>query len=301
MIKSPVQIHRQIHLAVLITGFSLAGCLAGLHKKDPAPMPPPRDQSAERDARQIEQMEKLRAKANETGAAADATSFASVLGTLHHNKVDVRRTLPPTLVDEAATCLDRARKERPEEAHALLARKGELYIEFGRNDEGFAALRESMTARPNIRAFEILGKQHKEANEVAELERMCKKTLPAMKTDIERYVVLDKCIQFSGASTVEGGLRWASKKDVEFYREKRAEVARGQAELDERHRAEDARQREKWHEEDKERERQRNDQAGCERQCESVHSLCRSSCGSTTGCQGRCQTDAWDCKKSCRR
>ncbi len=132
-----------------------------------------------------------------------------------------------------------------------------------------------MAARPNLRAFEILGKQHKEANEVAELERMCKKTLPAMKTDIERYVVLDKCIQFSGASTVEGGLRWASKKDVEFYREKRAEVARGQAELDERHRAEDARQREKWHEEDKERERKRSDQAGCERQCESVHSLCR--------------------------
>ena len=253
--KRPVHINRQVHLAALIAGFSLAGCLAGLHKTDPAPMPPPRDQSAERDARQIEQMEKLRAKANETGTAADASSFASVLGTLHHNKVDVRRNLPPTLVDEAATCLDRARKERPEEAHALLARKGELYIEFGRNDEGFAALRESMAARPNLRAFEILGKQHKEANEVAELERMCKKTLPGMKTDIQRYTVLDKCIQFSGASTVEGGLRWASKKDVEFYRQMRAEVDRGQAELDERHRAEDARQREKWHQEDRERER----------------------------------------------
>ncbi len=33
--KSPVHINRQVHLAVLIAGFSLAGCLAGLHKKDP--------------------------------------------------------------------------------------------------------------------------------------------------------------------------------------------------------------------------------------------------------------------------
>ena len=95
-----------VPIGVLIAGVGLAGCLAGLHKKDPAPLPPPRDQSAERDARQIEQMERARAKANQTGAAADATTFASVLGTLHHNKVDVRRNLPPTLVDEAATCLD---------------------------------------------------------------------------------------------------------------------------------------------------------------------------------------------------
>jgi hypothetical protein len=292
---------RDVPVAALLATLGLAGCLAGLHKKDPAPMPPPRDQRAAGDARQIEQMEKLRAKANETGAALDAAAFASILGTLHHNKVDERRNLPPTLVDEAAACLDRARKERPEEAHALLARKGDMFIQFGRNDEGFAALRESMAARPNIRAFEILGKAHKEANEVADLERMCKKTLPAMTTDDQRYFVLDKCIEFSGASTVEGGLRWASKKDVEFYRAKRVEVDHAHAEFVEKRKADDARQREEWRAQDRERDRKRDDQAGCERHCESVHSLCRSSCGSTTGCVGRCQSDAWDCKKSCRR
>ena len=37
MINSPVPIHCQVHLAALIAGFSLAGCLAGLHKKAPAP------------------------------------------------------------------------------------------------------------------------------------------------------------------------------------------------------------------------------------------------------------------------
>ena len=301
MIKSQAQRFHGAHLAALLAAFGLAGCLAGLHKKQPAPMPPPRDQSAERDARQIQQMEKLRAKANETGAAVDAISFAGILGTLHHNKVDERRNLPPTLVDEAATCLDRARKERPEEAHELLARKGEMFIQFGRNDEGFAAMRESMAAQPNVRAFEILGKAHKDANQVADLERMCKKTLPAMKTDNERYFVLHKCIEFSGASTVEGGLRWASKKDVQFYRDKKVEEDRARAQFLEQRRADDARQKEEWRAQDRERDRKRDDQAGCERHCESVHSLCRSSCGSTTGCVGRCQTDAWDCKKSCRR
>jgi len=292
--------HRYFHLlsATLFT----VGCLHGLAKeKEASPMPPPRDHRAESDARQIDQMEKLRAKANQTGTPVDAITFAVFLGTLHHNKVDERRNLPPTLVDEAATCLDRARKERPEEAPELLARKGELYMKFDRNDEGMAAMRESMAARPNTRAFEILGKAHKDANDVAELERMCKKTLPAMKTDNERYFVLEKCIEYSGASTVESGLRWASKKDVEFYREKRVEVDKAHQEFLERKRADDARQREEWRAQDRERDRQRNEKAGCERQCESVHSLCKASCGSTTGCMGRCQSDAWDCKKSCRR
>jgi hypothetical protein len=301
VIEHPPRRPGQFLLAALLCVVPLTGCLAGFYKKDPAPMPPPRDHSAERDAKQIEQMEKLRVKANQTGASADAISFANMLGTLHHNKVDVRRNLPPTLVDEAATCLDRARQDRPEEAHELLARKGELYIQFDRNDEGFTALRESMTARPNTRAFEILGKAHKDANEVAELERMCKKTLPAMKTDNERYFVLDKCIQFSGAATVEGGLRWASKKDVEFYRQKRVEVDQAHAEFLERRKADDARQREEWRAQDRERDRQRNEKASCERQCDSTHSLCKAACGSTSNCLGRCQTDVWDCKKSCRR
>jgi hypothetical protein len=265
-------------------------------------MPPPRDQRAADDARQIDRMEKLRAKANQTGAAIDAISFAVALDTLHHNRVDERRNVPmPALVDEAAACFDRARKERPEEAHGLLARKGELYLQFGRSDEGYAALRESMAARPNPLAFDLLGKSYKETNSVADLERMCKKTLPVMETENERYFVLDRCIEYSGASTIDGALRWASKKDVQFYKEKRVEVDRARVELRERQRAEDERQQERWRQEDRERDRQRNEQAGCERQCESVHSLCRSSCSNTTGCVGQCQSDAWDCKKSCRR
>ena len=124
--------HRYFHL--LSATLFAVGCLHGLAKeKEAAPMPPPRDHRAESDARQIDQMEKLRAKANQTGTPIDAITFAVFLGTLHHNKVDERRNLPPALVDEAATCLDRARKERPEEAPELLARKGELYMQCLKN------------------------------------------------------------------------------------------------------------------------------------------------------------------------
>src|SRR4029450_11320838 len=113
----------------------------------------------------------------------------------------------------------------PEEAHEMLSRKGQLLIEAGRQDDGLRALNASMDARPNLRAFELLGKLYKQQNQIDAVEKLCKRTLPAMRTDIQRYDILHKCVAFSGASTVEGGLRWASAKDVEFYRQKQAEVA----------------------------------------------------------------------------
>jgi hypothetical protein len=283
-------------IAKILAFFWLTGCVPALYQSPP----PQRDVIADNDARQIEQMETARAKAQATGTPVDATSFAVLLGILHQSKVDERRSLAPTLVDEAAGCLDRAGKQRPEEAPELLAQKGELFIQFGRTREGVAVLRESMTARPTRRAFAILGKADREANAVAELEQMCKRTLPAMKEDDDRYFVLDKCIEFSGASTVEGGLRWASQKDVEFYRQKRVEVERRRTEFVERKRAEDEREQEHWRERNREREREHRERASCERQCESVRSLCTSNCGATNGCTGRCENDAWNCKKSCR-
>ena len=154
-----------------------------------------------------------------------------------------------------------------------------------------------MDARPNLRAFELLGKLYKQQNQIDAVEKLCKRTLATMRTDIQRYDILHKCIAFSGASTVEGGLRWASAKDVEFYRQKQAEVADANVRHHEQQRIE---QKEEWQKQDRERDRARRDKEGCERQCASVHSLCKASCGSTTGCMGRCQSDAWSCKSSCR-
>jgi hypothetical protein len=280
-------------LSPLLASVSLVGCASALYGNAASS-----DVLADSDKRQIEQMETARSKANATGSAIDATTFAILLGTLHQSKVDERRPLPPTRVDEAAACLDRARAQRPEEAHELLATKGELYIQFGRNDEGLAAMRESMAARPNVRAFAVLGKA--QANDLAALERMCKKTLPAMKEDDDRYFVLDKCIEFSGATTVEGGLRWASADDVEFYRQRRVEVDRRREAFGERKRAEQEREQEQWRERNREHEAERRERDNCLRQCDSVRSLCRSSCGGDNMCSGRCVNDAITCKSTCR-
>ena len=99
-------------------------------------MPPPRDQSAERDARQIEQMEKLRAKANQTGAAADATTFVERARDAAPQQG--RRAPQPAARDAGRrgrrpASIARARSG-PEEAHCPWPAKGELYIEFGRNE-----------------------------------------------------------------------------------------------------------------------------------------------------------------------
>ncbi|HMF40962.1 MAG TPA: hypothetical protein VKQ32_09710 [Polyangia bacterium] len=281
-------------LAALLGGCWLAGCIPAAYTNPQAA----RDVRADSDAQMIGQMETARAKAKAAPTAVDATSFAVMVGLLHQNQIDQRRSLPmPTLVAEAATCLDRAREQRPEEAYALLEQKGELFIVFGRTDEGFAALRESMAARPNIRAFEILGNAHKEANQLAELEQMCKQTLPAMKEDDDRYIVMERCIEFSGASTVEGGLRWASAEDVALYRRKRVEAEQKHDAFVERKRAEDEREQEQW----RQRNQERREQESCIRQCNSVRSLCTSNCGGiATGCASRCDNDAANCRRSCR-
>lgn len=285
----------QIRSAAPFAALWLAGC-ANLYGAGPQP---PQDPHAVSDTNQIERMEQLRAKANQSSAAADAVAFDQALQMLHLNEVDKRRTLPlPKLVDEAAACLDRARKGRPEEAYRLLAEKGELYVQFGRHDEGYAALRESMEARPNLQAFDILGKSYKETNAVAELEQMCTKTLPVMETRKDRYIVLDRCLTYSGASTIEGGLRWASKKDVQFYREMTADLDRSREAFYEQQRADDQRQNE---ERRAELDQRRSESASCQRQCESVHSLCKSGCGSgPTGCWSECERDATNCRRSCR-
>src|SRR5262249_55538584 len=138
-------------------------------------------------------------------------------------------------------------------------------------------------------------------NQLEDLERMCKTTLPAMKEDDDRYFVLDKCIEFSGASTVEGGLRWASATDVEFYRQKRVEVEQRRAEFVEKKRAEEERRQEEWRERDRQYEAERREKESCFRQCDSVRSLCNATCGNNFACGGHCENDSVSCKRSCRR
>jgi hypothetical protein len=205
--------------AVLLASFVLVACA---HKPKQPATPDP---ATANDAKRMDRMEKAHARALAApGSASEAGAFAFELTMLYSQGIAQRQKVAPTLVDEAAGCLDSAKDALPDEAPDLLARKGELLLAAGRNDDGIRALRDSIAARPNLRAFNLLAKNYQARNETAEVAPLCKKILPAMKSDESRYAVLDDCIKYSGAASTEAGLRWAPAKDVAFYKARKRDL-----------------------------------------------------------------------------
>ncbi len=185
----------------------------------------PEETNAAGDAKMVERMEKMRARAlGAPGGAMEASDFASQVTLLYVQGVASRTSLAPAVVDEAARCLDSAKEASPESAADLMARKGEMLLAADRQADGLAALRESVAARPNLRAFNLLMKTYTAEKQNADAETLCKKTLPGMKSDDSRYAVLDECLKCSGAATPEAGLRWAGNKEISFYKARRKEV-----------------------------------------------------------------------------
>ena len=214
MKKPRTSFHGRFMAAGLFVGLALPSC----HPK-PAQQAQPTAPVVANDAMIVERTEKMRARAlRAPGGASEASDFASHVTMLYSQGVAKRRPPAPTLVDEAVQCLDRAREAEPDRAADLLLRKGELLLAAGRNAPGAGALRESMATRPNLRAFALLSKFYAEQKQAAELEALCKKTLPAMKSDENRYAVLDDCLKYSGAATPEAGLHWAHAKEISFYK-----------------------------------------------------------------------------------
>jgi hypothetical protein len=207
----------------LVAGLALPGCS---HKAGPpAAAGPSANPAAANDQKIVDGMEKMHARALKApGGATEASDFAFHVTLLYNQGVAKRRDLPPTLLDEAVKCLDEAREANPDGAADLLARKGELLIAADKKEAGVGALRESISARPNLRAFKPLIRHYGEQKLAAEAEALCKKSLPAMKTEENRYVVLDECLKGSGSAATEVGLRWASPKDVSFYKNRKKEV-----------------------------------------------------------------------------
>jgi len=223
--RMPVTNHSHDHVrgvslaAGLVLGLSLTACL---HKPSQSQST---DAVAANDAKIIERMEKMRARALAApGGAVEASDFASHVTTVFTQGVSKRRPVPPALVDEAVQCLDLAREAKPDDTADLLVRKGELLLAAGRNEPGAGALRESISVRPNLRAFTPLARFYAAQKQSPELVALCRKTLPAMKSDESRYAVLDDCLRYSGATAPEAGLGWAPPKEVAFYKARRHEL-----------------------------------------------------------------------------
>jgi hypothetical protein len=183
------------------------------------------DSSSANDQKIVDLMEKMRARALKApGGAMEALDFAYNVTQLYVQGVTKRRQISPTLLDEAVKCLDEARAAKPEDAADLLARKGEMLLAAEKTEEGVGALRGSMSERPNLRAFKPLIKHYEAEKVTAEAEALCKRALPAMKSDENRYIVLDECLKASGAATPEAGLKWAGSKEVTFYKKRKSEL-----------------------------------------------------------------------------
>jgi len=214
----PIMFIRGITLVIaILAGLPLAGCG---HSEPGATSP-----GDPNDAKMVDRMEKMRARAlNAPGGTIEASDFASQVTLLYSQGVAKRNSLAPTLVDEAVQCLDSAKEAKPEDTADLMARKGEMLLAAERQAPGLTALQESIAARPNLRAFNLLMKTYSAQKQTAEVEALCKKSLPGMKSDDSRYAVLDECLKSSGAATPEAGLRWAGSKEVSFYKARRKEL-----------------------------------------------------------------------------
>jgi len=208
--------------ASLVLGLSLTACL---FKSQTQSAGGATDAVAANDAKLVERMEKMRARALAApGGSMEASDFASHVTMLFTQGVSKRRQVPPALIDEAVQCLDQAKAAKPDDAADLLVRKGELLLAAGRSEPGAGALRESISIRPNLRAFTPLARFYAAQKQSPELVALCRKALPAMKSDESRYAVLDDCLKYSGATAPEVGLGWAPPKEVTFYKARRHEL-----------------------------------------------------------------------------
>lgn len=234
MTKQPRSSIRGSFIAAgLAVGLQLAACASKPSQQSSAI-----DPGGANDAKIVERTEKMRVRALAApGGAIEASDFASHVTMLYTQGVSKRRSVQAELVDEAVKCLDQAKEAKPDDAPDLLVRKGELLLAAGQSEPGAGALRESIAIRPTLRAFAPLAKFHAAQKQTTELTALCRKALPAMKSDESRYAVLDDCLKYSGATAPEAGLGWAPPKEVAFYKARRRELENRLAAAAKQHKA----------------------------------------------------------------
>lgn len=203
--------------------FALVGCIpqAGYNSQDyaAAQANAQANANAQVDATMVARIDQARAGAK-SGAPNDAWKFAKEVENAFSSGTIPRKLDGAALTEEAVGYLDAAAKHEPGQ---MLAEKGSLLITAGRKDEGVAAL-EASFAKPNLWPVAKLLESYAEGKP-AQVAVVCKKARPIVKSDDERYALLDQCNHWGK------GLAWATKADVAFYEQQRAEEER-QAEAD---------------------------------------------------------------------
>jgi hypothetical protein len=195
------------------------------------------------DDQMVASLERARARAKaKPGGVEEARIFAqNVLGVIEVGTAQRRLLDLESLLLEASQALDAAAASHPEQTAEAMFSKGGMFISAGKPEEGIAALRASMDAKPSPRAcVSLIAELDKKGDPNKEIVPLCKKALPNAASDETRYALLDGCIQHTHAKNADDGLNWASAADIAFYKDHalRREVEQGEARREEQARSE---------------------------------------------------------------
>jgi hypothetical protein len=179
--------------------------------------------NAQIDTAYTQQVSQSRENYKTTKTAQSAIAFAvSVESVYKSGSVSRGQVKGPELIVEACGYLDEAAVAYPPQAAMLMAQKGPLYLAAGERETAQLRLEDSMAIKPTTYAAQYLLPIYGEKNSLDQVADTCRKTRPNVADDQSKYMLLDLCIKHTKAKTVETGLAWAPKGDVEFYNKQTA-------------------------------------------------------------------------------
>jgi len=220
--------------ATLLASFAAAGCFnpyAGMGGLDPAAMQAQQaqvmaDAQAQNDAQILAQLEESRAAVkaspgdmNAARVLAQRVGACFILGLVDRKKIDGEAAIA-----EVDAALEVATQKNPDQKAEALSSKGILRIHAKRNPEAITILEASMAAKPTVLACVPLIKELDDAGRSSAVLDHCKKTLPSVRDEEDRYTLLDSCLRYSHGGSAEQGLAWAGQENIDFYNRKTDEI-----------------------------------------------------------------------------
>ena len=124
--------------------------------------------------------------------------------------------------DEALSALGTFESRGGPQLPTLIADRGLLLLDLGRNHEGWSELQRSMAVAPSLAAARGIVSVWGARGRSDEVRDACARTLPALHEAASRFQLLDLCVKNMHAATVAAALAWAPPEALAFYRDERA-------------------------------------------------------------------------------
>lgn len=141
-------------------------------------------------------------------------------GTFSRGKLTMEADIQPAL-----DALEGAARKSSALAPTLLGTSAAIQLGVGLPAEAVSTAERALKAGTSTDALKTLLEARVASGAPADPAGACKGVRPGVKDDIQRFLLLDTCNAFSGASDSDAGLAWASADDRAFYKTKLAEQA----------------------------------------------------------------------------